>query len=70
MIELSEIEKFQLFCLENYKVSQNISGKQALEVFKKQDVFSFLASGYEVLHTQSIKYILDDIIEFINHNKG
>jgi Protein of unknown function (DUF3791) len=69
MIRLSEIQKFQLFCLENYKLRNKISGQNALEVFEKQGVFQFLENGFDVLHTQGINYILDEIYELIN-DKG
>lgn len=65
MISLSEIEKFQLFCLENYKLRKNISGQNALEVFEKQGVFQFLESGFDVLHTQGINYIMAEIFELL-----
>jgi hypothetical protein len=69
MIKLNKIEKFQLFCLENYKTTKNISGKSALHTFERKHVFNFLAIGYEVLHTQSSNYIIEEIIDFIERRK-
>jgi hypothetical protein len=66
---LNKIEEFQLFCLENYRAEMKITGKQALFEFKKFEVFEFLESGYEVLHTQGMKYIISEIKEFINSRK-
>ena len=63
--KLNKIEQFQLFSLENYKITLNISGKKALDVFEKNAVFNFLESGFDVLHTQSVTYIVDEIIRFI-----
>jgi len=46
--------------MEAYKNEKGISGAEALLDFKKYNVFNFLESGFEVLHTQSKKYIIDD----------
>jgi len=62
---LNPIQSFQLFCLESYRSARNISGKNALTDFKKYNVFSFLKSGFDVLHTQSQHYILSEINRFI-----
>ena len=67
MIKLSKVEQFQLFCLENYKAQFDISGKIALDVFESKGVFNFLEMGFEVLHTQSIKYVEAEIIDFIKN---
>jgi len=67
MIKLSKIEQFQLFCLENYKNHYNISGKIALDIFEKKGVFNFLEMGFDVLHTQGIIYVVDEIIDFIKN---
>lgn len=67
MIKLNKIEQFQLFFLEYYKAQINISGKVALEVFESKGVFKFLEMGFEVLHTQSISYIVDEITVFIKN---
>ena len=69
MIRLNKIEKFQLFCLENYRLSKNIPGKKALCDFEHKGVFDFLAEGYEVLHTQGILYIVKEINDFLERRK-
>ncbi len=66
---LNKIEKYQLFCLENYKFAQKISGISALKEFEKYKVFSFISSGYEVLHTQSMEYAVKEIIDYIEKKK-
>lgn len=65
MDSINKIEEFQLFCLENYRMSNNLSGEVALEQFISFKVFEFLESGFEVLHTQGINYIISEINEFI-----
>jgi hypothetical protein len=42
---------------------------QALEEFRKYDVFSYLSDGFEVLHTQGRNYLMHDILEYIDSQK-
>ena len=65
MNKLNKIQQFQLFCLESYRTQVGISGMKALDDFKKFKVFDYLATGYDVLHTQGKKYILADINDFL-----
>lgn len=64
--KLNPVQAFQLFCLENYRSAKGISGTKALADFRKAGVFNFLASGFEVLHTQGKNYLISEITEFIN----
>ncbi len=69
MIRLNNINRLQLFCLENYKTAKGISGKNALEEFKKHGIFVFISNNYEVLHTQGKNYILDEINHYMNNRR-
>ncbi|MFV0591177.1 MAG: DUF3791 domain-containing protein [Draconibacterium sp.] len=68
--KLSPVQVFQLFCLESYRSAKGISGTNALSDFRRAGVFSFLASGFEVLHTQSKNYLVAEITEFINRRNA
>ena len=68
--KLEPVQSFQLFCLESYRNAKGITGLQALREFKRTQVFDYLASGYEVLHTQSKKYIFSELEQYINHKNG
>jgi hypothetical protein len=65
MSKLNEIETFIVFCLEAYRDKLDISGKEALDEFKKFDVFTFLENEHVVLHTQSLSYVVDEIQNYI-----
>lgn len=39
----------------------------AFELFKDHKVFSFLEEGYDVLHTQSLEYVVSEIKALINN---
>lgn len=67
---LNPVQSFQLFCLQSYRIDRGISGKKALQEFKRAQVFDFLASGFEVLHTQSKHYILSELNYYINQRNG
>ena len=69
MNKLSNIQQFQLFCLESYKYASGITAKVALNEFIDKQVFEYLSSGYEVLHTQGKNYLIADIKDFIEHRK-
>ena len=57
--------KFLIFCLEIYKSRKNLSGKQAIELFRRYEIIDYIFSCYEALHTTGENYIIEDIDEFI-----
>ncbi len=69
MNKLSPIQVFIVFCIEAYKKSNNIKAEIALNNFEKYDIFSFLENAYDVLHTQSLEYIVTEINELIKNAK-
>lgn len=68
MITLNAVEKFYLFCLECYKQTGNLSGKEIYQLFKEKEVYTFLENNFEVLHTQSKNYIIDEIKNYIKNS--
>lgn len=68
--KLNALQSFQLFCLESYRNTKGISGKKALNDFKKAGVFSFLSAGYDMLHTQSQHFIVSEINLYIKRYYG
>jgi len=69
MEKLNDIQKFTIFCLENYKIKNNISGNEVLNLFILHHIFEYLEDGYEILHTQSMDYEVQEIEEFIKQRK-
>lgn len=63
------IPLFLSFCIEQYKVSRGLSGQEAMHVLSDLGVLDYLEENYEVIHTQSPQWILEEINEFINHCK-
>ena len=56
---------FTVFCLESYKQAHNMTGKVALKVFNEYNVFDYIKSFYDVLHTTGQDYIVKDIDIYI-----
>jgi hypothetical protein len=64
-----EVFEFYTYCLENYAIGKRISGMQAWVVFKETGADEYIINNYDLLHTQGVDYILDDIQRFINKRK-
>ena len=67
---MDKLLAFKVFCLENYKIAHNMTGKAALDVFQKHRVFDYITSCYDVLHANGRLYIISDIDEYIAHREG
>lgn len=60
---------FKMFCMENYRVEEELTAEEVLFLFSKYAVFSFLEDTFEVLHTQGKDYIIDSIRVYIKKKK-
>ena len=65
-----DIAYFLSFCIEQYKNKKEMNGAEVLETFARYGVLDYLNNHFEILHTQSRQWILEDIDEFINARKG
>lgn len=65
-----EVFEFYTYCLESYTIRKRISGMQAWVLFKDTNVDEYIIDNYDILHTQGMDYILDDIQRFINGRKN
>lgn len=57
---------FTVFCLENYKVHRNLSGREVYALFERYGVFDYIHEFYDVLHTTGHNYINNDIDIYLN----
>lgn len=64
-----DIAYFLSFCVEQYKHAKGIGGNEAMTIFAKYGVLDYLSEHFEVLHTQSCQWLLEDIDEFIETRK-
>jgi len=63
-----EIDKsyFVSFCIEQFKVHRGISGEEASELLFSSGVADYLIENYDVLHTQSRQWLMEEIEERLN----
>ena len=64
-IKSSEELEFAIFCIENIAERLNVDAERVYEALtEKSDILNgYIVPEYEILHTQSREYIVDDIIE-------
>ena len=62
----NELE-FAVFCIENVAAKLNVNAERVYQAFtEKSDILnSYIVPEYEILHTQSREYIVNDLLEVI-----
>jgi hypothetical protein len=65
--KINKIDRYSIYCLEKYREKYDLSGEEVIEIFENNNIFDYLKSAYEFLHTQNVSYMLDDIQQYINH---
>lgn len=58
---------FLVYCIEQYKAAKNLTGKQVSELFEQYNVWEYIYSCFEALHTTGENYIIADIDSFIEN---
>ena len=58
-----------LFCIEQYKVHISANGNEVMDLFDKYGVTEYLSDNFEILHTQSRQWLLEEIDDFIQQKK-
>ena len=66
---MSKTLQFKAFCFEAYRAEKKLTGRTAMQLFKKYGVLEYLGTCYDVLHTTGRQYIIQEIDEFINIRK-
>ena len=61
----ADILFFVAFCLESYKNKHGLTGETASALFDQHGIKQYLADHYDVLHTQGMPWILEEIEEKI-----
>lgn len=57
--------EFAVFCIENVAAKLGVDAERVYEAFtEKSDILSgYIVPEYEMLHTQSKEYIVDDLLD-------
>jgi hypothetical protein len=66
---MDKLLAFKVFCLESYKSVHCLTGSAAYDVFNKYNVFDYITSSYDILHSTGKLYIVSDIDDYIAHRK-
>ncbi len=62
---MSKTLKFKTYCIEAYKQAKGLTGKEVQALFQKYNVLDYISEFYELLHSTSESYIIDDIDIYI-----
>lgn len=61
----SDILFFVAFCMEGYKNKHSLSGEAVSKLFDQHRIKQYLSDYFDVLHTQGMPWILEEIEEKI-----
>lgn len=61
----NDISYFVSFCIEQYKKAKGMDGAETASLFFSSGVASYLADNFDVLHTQSRQWLIEEIEEKI-----
>ena len=56
-----DIAYFISFCIEQYKNAKGLTGEQAMRTLDEYGVLEYLEEHFDVLHTQSHQWIMEEI---------
>lgn len=68
--EMDPVTKFMVYCIEEYKKANDLSGKEVISLFGKYQVLDYICDFYESLHTTGPEYIVEDIESFIEERNS
>lgn len=59
--------EFAVFCIENVAAKLGVNAERVYQAFSdKSDIlYGYIVPEYEVLHTQSREYIIDDLLDMM-----
>lgn len=61
---------FISFCIEQYKKKNSMQGREVMELFDKYGVLQYLSEHFEILHTQSWQWIMEEALTYLNYIKA
>ena len=65
-----DIAYFLSFCIEQYMNEKRLNRDETLALMTECRVLDYLTEHFEILHTQSRQWIIEDIDEYIKERKG
>lgn len=65
-----DVAYFVSFCIEQYKKKNSMQGREVMELFDKYGVLQYLSEHFEILHTQSWQWIMEEALTYLNYIKA
>jgi len=66
---MSKEAQFMIYCLERYRYTKQLSGKEVITLFKKYGIMSFLIEYFPVLHLSGDRHIINEIDAYIRERQ-
>jgi len=66
---MSDNAEFIAYCLEEYKDTKDMTGKEIITLFKQYNIIDYIVSSYGALHTMGGLAISEDIDSLIEDMK-
>ena len=60
---------FLAFCIEQYKAAKNLDGAAVARLFAQKGLDNYLLKNYQVLHTQSHQWLVQDIDQYLKQHQ-
>jgi len=67
---MSKETLFMIYCLERYRYSKQLSGKEVIALFKKYDIMKFLSEYFSTLHLFGDRQVIDEIDSYIRERQA
>ena len=67
--KIKDISYFISFCIEEYMNTKGVNEEEVINTFSEYGVLDYLNKYFDVLHTQSRQWLIEDIDDFINQRK-
>ncbi len=61
----TDLMYFLSFCIEQYKMYKGLSGSETMTLFDDKGVTNYLSEHFDVLHTQSAQWLVQEIDNYI-----
>ena len=66
---MSKEAQFMIYCIERYRYTKQLSGKEVVTLFKKYGIMSFLIEYFPVLHLSGDRHIINEIDAYIRERQ-
>ena len=66
---MKNITKFLVYCIELYKTTYKLSGREVMQVFTEHGILDYIVECYGALHTTGPEYIIEDIAGLIKERQ-